>query len=784
MFCNKCGAKLEEGTKFCAACGAKIADAVDEVAKDAAAKAEDAAKDVAAKAEDVAKKADETAKDAAEAAKETAKDAAEKAEGAVKDAAKKVDEKAATVVDAAKDAVKNTEGKIMPKVDAAKDAANGAINGAANGAINGAANGAVNGAANGAINGAANGAANKNGIPAGSVIPNAAGNAGGGAAKQAIPVKTIGIIAAVFAVVVLILVLVLTHKATVKPDKFINLSYNGYDSLGTATIDFDTAAFVKEYDGKVKVDVDKISMSELTSSGLYDTLFSMALGGELDLENATSDKNMKKLKKAIKENGAEILAEKLADIYEVDPRKELTNGTKVTVSCSLSDEKIKDLEKTYGVKLKIKSKEFTVEGLKEIKKFDAFDGIEIEYSGYAPNATARLKKRGNDSVTDYIDYKISPDSGLSDGDTITITITDYSGHTDFVSMAESYGKVPSSTEKKITVEGVPQVVEFDPFEGVTLEYSGYAPDGNARLSSRGDDDACDYLEYELSKTEGLSNGDVVTVTVEDYYGDSNFETVIDRTGKKPSVTTKDFVVEGLTSYVASLDQISQEGFDMMKSQAEDVFNAYVAKEWNENVSLVSFDNIGSYYLTSKSDSWTRNQLYLVYKYKAKIDLKAEVDGKTEKYKRSPVLYWAIKYTNLMLDSDGKLAVDVSDYDVIADRFEVDSKISSGWFSTYSWTFKGYEKLDLLYQKNIMSQIADYNHEDAVENTAKSTQKEDNSDDADNEDAEDKSDDSAEDKADTEENPDDAGNEDAEDKSDDSAEDKADTEEKSDDADKE
>ena len=762
MFCNKCGAKLEEGTKFCAACGAKIADAVDEVAKDAAAKAEGAAKDVAAKAEDAAKKADDTAKDAAEKAKETA----EKAEGAVKDAAKKVDEKAATAVDAAKDAVKNTEGKISPKVDAAKDAANGAINGAANGAING--------AANGAINGAANGTANKNGIPAGSVIPNAAGNAGGGAAKQAIPMKIIGIIAAVLAVVVLIIVLVLTHKATVKPDKFINLSYNGYDSLGTATIDFDTAAFVKEYDGKVKVDVDKISMSELTSSGLYDTLFSMALGGELDLDNATSDKNMKKLKKAIKENGAEILAEKLADIYEVDPRKELTNGTKVTVSCSLSDEKIKDLEKTYGVKLKIKSKEFTVEGLKEIKKFDAFDGIEIEYSGYAPNATARIKKKGNDSATDYIDYKISPDSGLSDGDTITVTITDYSGHTDFVSMAESYGKVPSSTEKKITVEGVPQVVEFDPFEGVTLEYSGYAPDGNARLSSRGDDDACDYLEYKLSKTEGLSNGDVVTVTVEDYYGDSNFETVIDRTGKKPSVTTKDFVVEGLTSYVASLDQISQEGFDMMKSQAEDVFNAYVANDWNENVSLVSFDNIGSYLLTSKSNSWTKNQLYLVYKYKAKIDLKAEVDGKTEKYKRSPVLYWAIKYNNLMLDSDGKLAVDVTSYDVIADRFEVDSKISSGWFSTYSWTFRGYEKLDLLYQKNIMAQIADYNHEDAVEDAAKSTQKEENPDDANKEDAEDKSDDSAEDKADDS----------AEDKSDDGAEDKSDTEEKSDDADKE
>ena len=213
---------------------------------------------------------------------------------------------------------------------------------------------------------------------------------------------------------------------------------------------------------------------------------------------------------------------------------------------------------------------------------------------------------------------------------------------------------------------------------------------------------------------------------------------------------------------------------MMKSQAEDVFNSYVAKEWDENVSLVSFDNIGSYLLTSKSNSWTKNQLYLVYKYKAKIDLKAEVDGKTEKYKRSPVLYWAIKYNNLMLDSDGKLAVDVTSYDVIADRFEVDSKISSGWFSTYSWTFRGYEKLDLLYQKNIMAQIADYNHEDAVEDAAKSTQKEENPDDADKEDAEDKSDDSAEDKADDS----------AEDKSDDGAEDKADTEEKSDDADKE
>ena len=78
--------------------------------------------------------------------------------------------------------------------------------------------------------------------------------------------------------------------------------------------------------------------------------------------------------------------------------------------------------------------------------------------------------------------------------------------------------------------------------------------------------------------------------------------------------------------------------------------------------------------------------------------------------------------------------------------------------TYSWTFRGYEKLDLLYQKNIMAQIADYNHEDAVEDAAKSTQKEENPDDADKEDAEDKSDDSAEDKADTEEKSDDADKE--------------------------
>lgn len=64
----------------------------------------------------------------------------------------------------------------------------------------------------------------------------------------------------------------------------------------------------------------------------------------------------------------------------------------------------------------------TVEGLKELKNIDLFEGIQFTYSGYAPSLGIEVDKSGLDeAVRDHIEYRLSKSSKLNIGETVTVT---------------------------------------------------------------------------------------------------------------------------------------------------------------------------------------------------------------------------------------------------------------------------------------------------------------------------------------------------------------------------
>ena len=67
----------------------------------------------------------------------------------------------------------------------------------------------------------------------------------------------------------------------------------------------------------------------------------------------------------------------------------------------------------------------------------------------------------------------------------------------------------------------------------------------------------------------------------------------------------------------------------------------------------------------------------------------------------------------MITSDGKVTVDLTSYNTARGTVKIDSGISSGWWSTKTWSYYGYSTLAELYKVAVTSRIDTYIHEDNV-----------------------------------------------------------------------
>lgn len=135
---------------------------------------------------------------------------------------------------------------------------------------------------------------------------------------------------------------------------------------------------------------------------------------------------------------------------------------------------------------------------------------------------------------------------LSNGDEI---VFEWNNNKNQMEQIEKDFKVSfSCKEMKKDVEGLAEIEEFDPFEDVEVKFSGYAPNGTAEIQNNSEYDyETPYLDFELDKRDGLSNGDKVTVSVVNAVGDEDTfrENCIRDWGVAPSAVTKEYTVEGL-----------------------------------------------------------------------------------------------------------------------------------------------------------------------------------------------------------------------------------------------
>lgn len=312
-----------------------------------------------------------------------------------------------------------------------------------------------------------------------------------------------------------------------------------------------------------------------------------------------------------------------------------------------------------------------------------------------------------DTLYDAVKYSISPSENLSNGDEVTLTI-DVDN-----SALENYDFKLKGGEKKITVSGLDEVEEFDPFENATVNFSGMSPNGSASVdtsSSKSDIK----LTYTLDKTTGLKNGDEVVLSVSAPDG-TNIEEYCENNGKSITETEKTYTVEGLASYAQTLEDIPEDMKSKMLAQAEDAIKAKcIWDEYGTTGVLKSLEYLGDYYLTGKEgfDVSPYNKIYCVYKGTVEFNaLKRHGDGKTLETGTVP-FYTCYYYDNIVIMPDGTCSVDLSDGELASYSYETDYGYDNGWFPCF-YSLHGKENIDSIFSDRVTPQIEKYNYENTV-----------------------------------------------------------------------
>ena len=252
--------------------------------------------------------------------------------------------------------------------------------------------------------------------------------------KAPIDPKKLAVPVAVAAVVVVGGVLIATHKPTVNLNKYITLSAEGYNSIGTLDVEFDTDKLEKDYGKKIAKNFQKAMKNhEEDTYGLSNLAGSLYEGSETSL-----------------------FVTYCAD-GSADKTCNLSNGDVVTYTWDgVNEQTKKEAEEMFGVKIKCSDVTYKVSGLTAVNTFDAFDGVEVEFDGISPDGSATVNTLPTAEAAKGLYYTLDEQYNLANGDTVTVTV--HSNRDDFSDCIEKYGAIPAATEKTYTVEGLNEYV--------------------------------------------------------------------------------------------------------------------------------------------------------------------------------------------------------------------------------------------------------------------------------------------------------------------------------------
>ena len=360
--------------------------------------------------------------------------------------------------------------------------------------------------------------------------------------------------------------------------------------------------------------------------------------------------------------------------------------------------------------VKIEAEGYNKVGTLEVE-FDSEDFVEdnrnkIKLKGKKPDNYDGYDNAANYLYAEYIRGNADKTSGLSNGDNVNfIWNIDESEITKNFKVKLKYSDIPYN------VSGLKDADTFDIFEKVSLEFSGTSPNGSIEINNENDIYPVNSWTFTADKTEGISNGDKITVTAD--ISDEDIENCLREYGKIPDSTSKEYEVNGLTSDISKLDQIPGDMLEKMKGQVEDKLSSTAASRWDDEVKLTNMTYMGSYLLRAKPDAVTEydNMVILVYAVDTAVSAKTSDGSFNGKF---GFYYYGAFYDMTILD-DGTCSVDLNNIGTPNNEVSPYPDIAD-WPSEAAFSVDGYQNIDTLFNKVVTANIDMYEYESNVDTT--------------------------------------------------------------------
>ena len=410
------------------------------------------------------------------------------------------------------------------------------------------------------------------------------------------------------AAAVLLIIFVFGKKYPINMNDYLKVKFDGYSTVGEATVKFDEKAFREEFGEKLKW-----KKKDYQSYGEpVDFLLSVYTG-------------------------------------KLDKAEKLKNGDTVTYQWKLKEE---FPEGIMNAEIKAEDVSFKVEGLKEAKIFDPFDQIKIEVDGY--DGYGRITAvDGIDAYADYVCYAsvvnedILTSNHLKNGDEVVLAINHDDDSIEFY--AKNFGVIPSETTKTFKVEGLKEVGSFDPFEKLKVEFKGFNGSGYATITNESDLDAAKSLYFNIDPSGSLKNGDEVRIYLD--LTDSELERMAGNYGMLPGETEKTYTVANLEHYAESYEELGETAEEMVKFMIDKLKEEYKTRE-QYGFYLDDIGYVGYYFMKDdpSDDSDNGNQYYVLIRLQIRSDSGAEL-----------ICFAPCQFAKVKIDTKGKVEFDPATY---------------------------------------------------------------------------------------------------------------------------
>ncbi len=225
------------------------------------------------------------------------------------------------------------------------------------------------------------------------------------------------------------------------------------------------------------------------------------------------------------------------------------------------------------------------------------------------------------------------------------------------------------------VTGLKAINEYDPFKNATMEFSGVDGLGEAAFTKPNDIPENIYLVYNLSETYNLNEGDTVTVTID------NPEKYLEN-GIKLIQTQKEYTVEGLSQYITTLSQVSDEAKTKFDDIAKKIVDEKVPKNWTDAESYKGASLIGEAIV--KINLWNSEYTSIAMVYEISAD--------------NPVgnftYYYYVLLSNPIINKDGETDYD-GNYTVPTGGSVIKGYTFGDAFYRGDYYYEGFETLSAL-----------------------------------------------------------------------------------------